>query len=262
MNVGPLLVIATLAVCVAFAGAYVVARHLDNYSIVDVAWSYAFGPVALLYAFASPGATSRRIVLAVVVVLWSTRLATHLLRRVAQHHPVEDARYGQLRRAWSGNFPARMFRFFQLQALSIVVLSVPFLLIARNAAPFPHGLEIGALVCLVAAVVGETVADHQLATFKRDPANRHRVCARGLWRYTRHPNYFFEWLVWVSFALFALPASLGWLGVLSPLVILYLLVRVTGIPLTEAQLLRSKGDAYRRYQQSTSAFFPWPPRKL
>ena len=111
------------------------------------------------------------------------------------------------------------------------------------------------------AVAGEALADAQLAAFKRNPANRGGVCAVGLWRYSRHPNYFFECLIWVSYALFAFGSPGGWLALIGPAAILYLLLRVTGIPLTEEQSLRSRGEAYRRYQETTSAFLPWFPKK-
>ena len=261
MSALELVLVATAALLVGFAGLYLLARRLNNYGIVDVAWSYAFAPVAAFYALAAPGDPWRRAVLAALVVPWSLRLGSHLARRVWSHHPVEDARYGQLRRDWAGNFAPKMFGFFQLQAVSVVVLALPFLLAARNPAPELHGLEwAGALLWLV-ALAGETIADAQLAGFKRDPANRGRICTVGLWRWSRHPNYFFEWMVWVGFAVFAAASPLGWLGLISPLLILWLLLRVTGIPLTEQQILRSRGDAYRRYQRTTSAFVPWFPRR-
>jgi steroid 5-alpha reductase family enzyme len=104
------------------------------------------------------------------------------------------------------------------------------------------------------------VADHQLNAFKRRHAGERRVCNVGLWRYSRHPNYFFEWLIWVAYFLFACASPLGWIAVISPAIILYLLLRVTGIPLTEEQSIRSRGEAYRAYQRTTSAFVPWFPR--
>ena len=110
------------------------------------------------------------------------------------------------------------------------------------------------------ALGGETLADRQLAAFKDDPANRGKVCDSGLWRYSRHPNYFFEWLVWVSFFLFALPSPWGWTTIFAPALMLFFLLRVTGIPYTEQQSLRSKGDAYRAYQRVTSPFIPWFPK--
>jgi steroid 5-alpha reductase family enzyme len=245
----------------AFALVYAVARRIDNYGIVDIAWSYAFGALAVFYALAGPGWLPRRALLAGLTLGWSLRLGTHLYVRVMGHHPVEDGRYQQLRKDWAAGFARRMFWFFQMQAASVVLLGLAPLLAALNPAPAFHPLELAGAALWLVAVAGEATADAQLAAFKRDPANRGGVCAVGLWRYSRHPNYFFEWLIWVAFALFALGSPGGWLALLGPAGILYLLLRVTGIPLTEEQSLRSRGDAYRRYQQTTSAFVPWFPKK-
>jgi steroid 5-alpha reductase family enzyme len=259
----PLLLAALALVfcCAGFAAFFVVARRLDNYGIVDIVWSYAFGAVALLYAVLGSGWLPRRIFVAALIVAWSARLGTYLYRRVMGHHPEEDGRYREMRTRWAGNFAREMFKFYQIQAVSVVVLSVPFLLALGRGTPGWHLLDIAGLALFVLALAGESLADAQLAAFKRDPAQRGQVCAVGLWGYSRHPNYFFVWLTWVAFALFALPASWGWLGLSAPAAILYLLLFVTGIPLTEAQALRTKGEAYRAYQRRVSAFFPWFPRK-
>jgi steroid 5-alpha reductase family enzyme len=259
----PLLLIVTAlaGLCGLFGLLYLVARRIDNYGIVDIAWSCAFALLAGYHALFAPGWLPRRILIASLVVVWSLRLGTHLARRVIGHHPVEDGRYVQLRKDWAGKFASKMAGFFQLQAASVVLLGIPFLLPALNLTPQFHPLEVtGALLWLV-AIVGESLADAQLAAFKRDPANRGRVCDSGLWRYSRHPNYFFEWLIWVAYFVFALASPGGCFAVLSPAIILYLLLRVTGIPLTEQQSLRSKGEAYRRYQEVTSAFIPWLPKR-
>jgi steroid 5-alpha reductase family enzyme len=253
---------ALTGLCILFAGLFFGCRRLDNYGFVDVAWSYAFALLAVFYAGFGNGWMPRRVLLATMAGLWSLRLGTHLLRRVAGHHPVEDGRYVQLRQDWAGNFGPKMFGFFQLQAASVVLLGVPFLLPVLNPAAGLHPLEIAGVALWLVALAGESLADAQLAAFKRDPANKGRVCAAGLWRYSRHPNYFSEWLVWVAYLVFALGSPGGGLAVIGPAAILYLLLRVTGIPLTEEQAVRSKGDAYRRYQQTTSAFVPWPPRKF
>ncbi len=261
MNALALALVATAALCLAFAGVFWLARKIDNYGIVDVAWSYAFAAVALFYALAAAGTPSRRALLGTMVALWSLRLGTHLYRRVMGHHPVEDGRYVQLRRDWAADFGPRMFRFFQMQAVSVVLLALPFLFAVVNPTPALHPLEIVGAVLWLVALGGEALADAQLAAFKRDPANKGKVCAVGLWGWSRHPNYFFEWLVWVAYFVFACASPWGWIGLLSPAIILYLLLRVTGIPLTEQQSVRSKGDAYRAYQRTVSPFVPWFPKR-
>lgn len=244
-----------------FAATFAVARRLDNYGIVDIVWSYAFGVLAILYAVVGDGWETRRWIIAAMAVIWSVRLGTHLAIRVARHHPEEDVRYHALRERWKSNFGPEMFRFYQYQAISVPVLGLPFLLSAQNVQIGLSGLELAGALIWVLAIIGESAADAQLARFKSESRNRGQVCAVGLWRFSRHPNYFFEWLIWVGFAVFALSAPFGWLGLIAPVAILYLLLRKTGIPMTEEQSLQSKGDAYRRYQQTTSAFVPWFPRR-
>lgn len=255
-----ILLLGSLAgLCVVFAAAFLAARAWDNYSIVDVVWSYAFGLLALGLALAQGEWTARVLLFTGLVCLWSLRLGTHLLRRIAAHHPVEDGRYTEMRRRWAGRFAPTMFGFFQLQAVSVLLLAWPYVLVLRNPAPALSPLEIAGAVLWLGALLGEAAADAQLRAFKR-AGSPGRVCDRGLWRYSRHPNYFFEWLVWVALFLFASATPLGWLSLLSPLLMLLLLLRVTGIPATEEQALRSKGEAYRDYQRRTPGFFPWFPR--
>jgi steroid 5-alpha reductase family enzyme len=256
----PLALAALAGLCVVFLAVYGVARRVDNYGVVDIAWSYAFAAVGATYALAGAGWPGRRALLAAMATVWSVRLGTHLLVRVASKHPEEDGRYRQLRKDWGSAFRIKMAGFFQLQALSVVLLAIPFLAACANPRPSLELLEwTGAAVWLV-AISGEALSDAQLAAFKLAPENTGRVCDVGLWRFSRHPNYFFEWLIWVGFFLFGCGSPWGWIGVLSPACILYLLLRVTGIPATEEQSLRSKGEAYRRYQERTSAFVPLPTR--
>jgi len=260
MSTVALVLIATGALCAGFAALYAVARRMDNYGIVDIAWSYAFGALALFYALAAQGWAPRRILLGAIALLWSLRLGTHLYVRVIGHHPEEDGRYQEMRRRWAANFARKMAVFYQQQAVSVVVLGLPFLLIARNPTPQFHPLEIAGAILWLVAVLGEATADAQLNAFKKNPDARGRVCDTGLWAYSRHPNYFFEWCVWVAFFVFACASPWGWTSILCPAVMLYLLLRVTGIPLTEEQSLRSRGDAYRAYQHRVSAFIPWFPK--
>ncbi len=260
MTLASLEAVAAAGALLLFAIAFGFARRIDNYSIVDVVWSYAFGVLTLFYALAGTGWVPRRIVVAIVVGIWSARLGTHLARRIRAHHPSEDGRYVTMRREWGDRLASRMFRFFEIQAASVIVLGLPFLVICSNAREGFAFLEVLGLAVCVIGVAGESVADAQLARFKADHANAGRVCDVGLWRLSRHPNYFFEWTIWVGYWLMACGAGpWGVATIIAPAAILYLLLRVTGVPLSEAQSLRSRGDAYRRYQAATSMFVPLPP---
>ncbi len=119
--------------------------------------------------------------------------------------------------------------------------------------------DLAGFAIVLASIAGESVADRQLRRFRHDPANRGRTCREGLWRYSRHPNYFFEWLHWWSYAILAIGGPLSWLAALAPLVMLVFILFVTGIPPTEARAVASRGEDYREYQRTTSAFVPWPP---
>jgi steroid 5-alpha reductase family enzyme len=235
---------------------WAVARRIRNNGIVDVAWAGSFLPLAAVYAAGGDGHPVRTGLVVAMVVAWSLRLTIYLYRRVMAQHPVEDTRYQDLRREWAHNLDVRFFVFFQAQAAAAVLFSVPHALaLSHPVAPEPL-LWTGAAVWLV-GLAGEATADWQLARFKADPANKGRICQAGLWNYSRHPNYFFEWLVWCGFALGALATPWGWVGLASPLLMLYTLLRVTGIPATEAAAVARRGDAYREYQRTTSAFVPW-----
>jgi steroid 5-alpha reductase family enzyme len=234
-------------------------RRHRNAGIVDVGWSISLPLMAVLYAALGPGEPRRRWLIAGMFCIWGGRLAWHLLRdRVVGR--AEDPRYADLRARRSPAVALDFFLFFQAQALLAVLLSVPALMAAANRAPRFAALEVAAALLWAVAVAGEALADRQLERFKSRPGSRGRTCRDGLWRYSRHPNYFFEWLIWVAYALFALSSPGGVLALACPALMLYLLFRVTGIPATEAQAIRSRGDDYRRYQETTSVFVPWFPR--
>jgi steroid 5-alpha reductase family enzyme len=243
-----------------FAVGWAVCVRVRNYGFVDVLWSYGLALLAPLDAWAGRGDPVRKGLFAGVGLVWSLRLGTHLLRRVWRHHPGEDARYRSFRTRWP--HPLMFLAFFELQAVLIAVLSLPFLLACANPDPVLHPVELAGLALSLLAVAGEAQADAQLDAFKVVPASAGRICQVGWWRYSRHPNYFFESLVWWGFFLAACGSSWGWTTVFCPLLILYFLFRVTGIPLTEEFALKSKGDAYREYQRTTSAFVPLPRKTL
>jgi len=233
---------------------------LRNAAIVDAGWAGGLAMLAIIYAALGGGDPVRATVMAVMATLWGARLGLHLLfTRVIGHE--EEGRYVELRRKWGGNLPLKFLVFFEFQALLCVVLSIPFLLPAMDRSPGLGIVEYAAVVLWCGALAGEWLADSQLKRFKADSANRGRTCRAGLWNYSRHPNYFFEWLIWVAFALYASASPYGYLAWSAPLLMLYFLFRVTGIPATEEQALRTKGADYRDYQFSTSAFVPWFPKK-
>lgn len=232
-------------------------RRHANAGIVDAIWAFGVGAGAVLLAALGDGAPLPRIALAVLGGAWGLRLGLHLWRRVRDEP--EDGRYRHLRAHWGGSQRA-FFLFFQFQALLIVLFALPFLGAART----PHaqpGWLLAALAVWIVAVAGEAIADAQLARFRADPANRGRTCREGLWRWSRHPNYFFEWLHWFAYVLLA--AGSPWFAAsLSGPVVMYLFLRyVSGIPYTEAQALRTRGEDYREYQRTTPMLFPWFPKR-
>jgi steroid 5-alpha reductase family enzyme len=239
---------------------WVIHLLIRNAAIVDVGWAAGLAILAIFYAVAGPGYHARKWAIASMAGFWGLRLAAYLLfARVLGR--AEEGRYVQLRSEWKTNLPLRFLFFFEFQALLDVVLSLPFLLACMDTR-IPLGIleKTGAAIWLI-AMAGEALADEQLKAFKKNPANQGRTYRAGLWKYSRHPNYFFEWLIWIGYAVFAVSSPWGWLGLLSPAMVLYFLLGVTGIPATEAQALRSRGNEYRAYQRTTSAFVPWFPKK-
>jgi len=239
---------------------WVFAKRMDNAGIVDIWWSFGFAPVAVFCGIFGSGQPLRNGLIAAMVCAWSVRLGTHLYKRVMAHHPEEDPRYAELRIQFPKHTWLMFFGFFQLQAVLIALLSLPVALACADPDGTIGAFELAGVLVWLVALGGESVADAQLAFFRAQPANRGRVCEFGLWKYSRHPNYFFEWLVWVAYFVFALGSPWGWTGALSPLLMLYFLTCVTGIPPSEAHSLKSRGDAYRDYQRRTSAFIPWFPK--
>lgn len=241
---------------------WLVATRRRNAGIVDVTWTFNLGLLAVLYAVLANGALERRVLVGALAGFWALRLGLHLAVRVAGEP--EDGRYAALREEWTGKGLAvdgRFLVFFLFQGLLDVVLSLPYLLACLSPTRGLGAFELTGAALVALALAGEAVADAQLRRFKASPSSRGKTCRVGLWSLSRHPNYFFEWLVWVGFAVIAFPAPWGFLGLVSPLLIYHFLVNVTGIPATEAHAVKSRGDDYRDYQRTTNAFFPWFPKR-
>ncbi len=239
---------------------WLVQRRSGNAGIVDAGWAASVGLLGVLFAATASGYLPRRVLAAGLIGVWSVRLTAYILRDRVIGHP-EEGRYRTLRAQWGAAAQKRLFFFFQTQALAAVFFAVPVLIVAYNPlARWTAWDALGGVIWCV-SVVNTVLADRQLARFKRRPENRGKTCREGWWRYSRHPNYFFEWLHWWSYVALSVGAPYGWLSLAAPMVMLYFLLRVTGIPPTEAQALASRGDDYRQYQRTTSAFVPWFPKK-
>jgi steroid 5-alpha reductase family enzyme len=236
---------------------YVRQLRTRDASSVDVAWSGLLGCAALFAAATGEGDPVRRALVGALGGVWGLRLALHLLVDRVLKAKEEDGRYAKLRAQWGAKAGRNFFFVFMVQALLVALLCPPFVLGASGGPAGPTALDLGAAALWVVGLAGEWVADGQLARFRRDPSNKGKVCDAGLWRFSRHPNYFFEWLMWCAFALLALSAPMGWLGLSAPALMLLLILKVSGIPPTEERSLASRGEAYREYQRTTSAFVPW-----
>jgi steroid 5-alpha reductase family enzyme len=255
------LIIATVLCGITMLALFLVQLRTSNAAYVDVGWAYNLGLLALLYAILGSAPLVPRVTFAAMGVFWSLRLGTHILRRVVGQP--EEGRYAALRAHWKHNTAVKFFLFFEGQAFLDVLLSLPFVIVSIDSG-LPRALsplQFAAIALFLLATFGESIADFQLERFKATAA-RHDVCDTGLWRFSRHPNYFFEWLIWIAYAFFATPAHLGWLVWSAPIIMLIFLLKVTGIPYTEMQALRSKGERYAHYQQTTSIFIPWFKKKL
>lgn len=237
-------------------------KSKNNFTIVDVGWTLSLVIMVWVFYFFCSGAWEKRILIAGLVSFWGLRLGGYLFfTRILKGHK-EDERYASFRLEYGNEVNKKFFiRIFQFQALLDVVLAVPFFLISTNPNSSFEVLEIFGIFLFVLALLGEALADYQLSRFKKDPNNQGKNCEVGLWYYSRHPNYFFEWLVWVSWGLISLSAPYGYLGLISPLLMYIFLTKFTGIPMTEKFIVKKRGEVYKEYQRTTSAFVPWFKKK-
>lgn len=246
-----------LGVSLLLALAWLIQLRTRNAGVVDTLWSWSLGGLGVWFAWAGTAPLQLRALLALMAGVWGFRLGLHLLMR--NHGQPEDGRYKRFRDQWGAQANRNLFWFFQLQGVFSMLLALGFIVVAwRPDTPGPLLIAAASLVWLV-SVIGEAVADRQLERFKRNPDNAGQVCRSGLWRYSRHPNYFFECLHWIAYLLLAVGAPWWWLALLPPAVMWFLLMRLSGIPLTEAQAAQTRPQ-YADYIRSTSSLIPWPPK--
>jgi steroid 5-alpha reductase family enzyme len=248
--------------------AWVVRQRTGNSGWVDTIWTFAVGLTgagSALWPVAGEMPNGRQWLVAALVAIWSLRLGIHIAIRTAAI--TDDPRYAAFAKEWGVHSARRMFVFLQNQGFG----SIPLVFAIFVAARFPISTlrlqdYVGAAILFV-AIAGEALADAQFKRFREQVANGGRVCDAGLWRWSRHPIYFFEWVGWLAYPVIAISLEhplqypWGWATLLAPAFMYWILVYVTGIPPLEAQMLRSRGDRYRAYQSRTGVFFPMPPQK-
>ncbi len=232
-----------------------------NAGIVDLGWTFCVFLMAAFCFVGSVGDTTRKSLVFMMVLIWATRLNGHLTRRYFGHRG-EDARYHKWRLEQKDKASGFFLFVFLFQGLLAIVLSLPFWIASADPTSGLRPLEFVALCLWAVAITGEAIADKQLAQFKADIAHRGEVCQVGLWNYSRHPNYFFECILWIAFYLFAAGSPGGLWALLSPILMIFFIVKVSGLPPAEEQSLLSKGERYRFYQQTTSALIPWFKRRV
>lgn len=247
------------------AAACWVQQRTGNSGWIDVSWSFGTGAVAVVAAMVplEPRGSPqwRQIAVCLLVATWSLRLALHIATRTRVL--ADDPRYRDLMAQWGDGARRRLFWFLQSQAAVSIILVLAIVLAARNPDPVLRVQDIAGLAILAVAALGEAVADRQLRRFTASgAAGRHAVCDIGLWAWSRHPNYFFEWLGWLAYPVIAIDLSghnpFGWLALLAPACMYWVLVHVSGVPPLEAHMLRTRGEAFRAYQRRTRRFFPFP----
>jgi steroid 5-alpha reductase family enzyme len=238
---------------------WMISVRLRDASVADTCWGLGFVLLAWLYCVLSPALTPRSWLVATLMTLWGTRLSGHIFRR--NHGKGEDPRYQAMRASHGRAFWWRsLFTVFWLQGAILWFVALPLLVAVRAARPAALTAVDGLGVVLFAVGFGfEVMGDYQLERFKAEPSNRGRVLEGGLWRYTRHPNYFGDATLWWGLYAIAGATPGGWLTVLSPALMSFLLIRVSGVTLLEDGLRASK-PGYRAYITRTPAFFPWFPR--
>jgi steroid 5-alpha reductase family enzyme len=260
MSIASILGINLLAALALMFFVWILSLIRKDASIVDSFWGLGFVLIAWITLFNTDGYTGRRILLALLTTLWGLRLCIHITWRNRGHG--EDKRYQAMRKQHGPRFWwISLFTVFGTQAVLMWVISL-VVQVGQIAASPPHftWLDLVGVLVWYTGLLFEAIGDWQLARFKADPANKGRVMDQGLWAYTRHPNYFGESLIWWGMFLVTLSTPWGWIAIISPAVITFLLLKVSGVTLLEKSIVETR-PKYRDYIESTNAFVPWFPRK-
>ena len=253
-----------VSLSVLMAGAWVLQQRTGNSGWVDTVWTFSLGLVgagSALWPIGGASPNARQWLVAALVAIWSVRLGSHIAARTAKIE--DDPRYAAIAKEWGVDSAQKMFLFLQNQAFA----SIPLVFAIFVAARFPGDAlrvqdYLGALILFI-GIAGEGLSDSQLKTFRSNPANKGKVNELGLWGWSRHPNYFFEWFGWLAYPVIAISLDYpwGWATLLAPAFMYWILVHLTGVPPLEDQMVKSRGDLYRDYQKRVSVFFPLPPKE-
>ncbi len=239
---------------------FVIAKKLNSFCIIDVLWGFSFGILATIFSCTGDGYFTRKLILAILATTWATRLGVYLLLRIIKKYPEEDKRYQFLLSKWGDRKYINMYFFYHIQGILIVILSPVFAVpTLQNSSQFSI-IEYTGIFIITTSIICESISDYQLFMHKNS-ASTDNVYRKGFWKYSRHPNYFFQWLAWVGFFIFSLSSS-GLFTIYCPLLMLFLLIKVTGIKNNEGHNIASKGKEYLIYQKTTSSFIPLPPKKI
>ena len=246
-----------LVVFIYFFIFFLVAQVIKNNSIVDMGWGAGFVVIALYAIIAQNAFVERNIILTVLVAVWGGRLTYYILKR--NWGKPEDFRYAKWRREWGRWLvPRAFFQVFMLQGFLMLVIGYPIIVVNASPVPGLNLLDIMGLLVWVTGFFFESVADKQMAEFKKDPSNKGRIIRVGLWKYSRHPNYFGEATMWWGIFLLSLSVPLGWSAIISPLSITLLLLYVSGVPMLEKKY--KDNPEFQEYAKVTNRFFPWFPK--
>ncbi len=252
------LLIETIVIMLYMTGWFAIAQAGRRNDVADVAWGTGFIVTAITAVVLSESITQRGMLVMSLVVLWGVRLAVHIYMR--NRGKPEDRRYRKWREEWGRHAVIRAYlQLFLFQGLLMIIISLPvtFIILFGQG---PVGLvDMLGLFIWVTGYLFETVGDYQLLMYKSDPANKGKIMTRGLWSYTRHPNYFGEVTLWWGMYIIALSVPQGWATILGPLTITFLILKVSGIPLLEEKY--KDNPEFQAYRRRTSAFFPLPTRK-
>lgn len=256
------ILIITALLLVYFTIGWYISFRVKVFAYLDFYWCSSFFLIMGVLYFNYPEGQNffenlNAIVLFCLYGIWSARLSTHLFTRIRQTG--EDKRYIELKKKWKVMYGVYLYGLFVGEALLNVVLAIP-LYLAIMYPTFDISNYFGILIFTI-AIIGELIADSQLKRFVSNKENRGKVCDIGLWKYSRHPNYFFETLIWAGFGVYGLSsAPISFIGLIPYLIMLYLITSVTGVPPAEESSLKSKGDLYRKYQERTNRFLLWFPK--